>query len=151
MGIGANVVAETWVVPAWSERFSVGIEELDNQHKQLLLLCKRTVDSLKTEDGRVILSEARGVLDELVEYIRHHFRTEERLMQERGYPDYVKHREEHALYEMKLETLLQEAEGGLLDMGEFIHYLTGWWSDHILVTDRAYAPYVAAPQQQSAG
>ena len=129
---------DAWVLPVWTGKFSVGDAEMYEQHKRLLDLCRRAVECLKIDDGRYKLIEAREILDELADYVRLHFRSEEALMQAHGYADFARHKEAHALYEMKLETLLSEAADGTLDIGEFIHYLADWWSEHILVMDRAY-------------
>lgn len=130
------------VTPVWTKQFSVGNKELDNQHKQLLGLCKRAVECLGS-DGITMMTEAHGILNDLADYVSLHFRAEEKLMQACSYAHYAKHKEEHALYEMKLESLLAEAAAGTLDVAELIHYLSEWWVDHILVSDQAYATAIA--------
>lgn len=130
-------------LPEWSDSFSVGHDELEGQHKRLLELCRRAIECLKFEDGRYRLAEARTILAELVDYVRLHFRAEEQMMLEHAYPDYAAHKETHGLYEMRLESLLMEAEDGILNIGEFVHYLSDWWYDHILVMDKAYTQSLA--------
>lgn len=130
---------ETWVLPVWTESFSVGNEALDGQHKHLLELCKRAVESLSNGDVRRNAVDARHILDELAEYVRLHFRAEEIWMQNHAYPGFERHREAHSLYEMKLESLMSDAEHGVLQVNELILYLADWWTQHILEMDRDYA------------
>ncbi|MDG4597793.1 MAG: bacteriohemerythrin [Candidatus Contendobacter sp.] len=76
----------------WSEELSVGIPIIDNQHAQLMALLNRVADAVKTghEAERITT-----LLDELVAFARHHFATEEQLMDQHGYVDALAHRQEH--------------------------------------------------------
>ncbi|MFO1424516.1 MAG: bacteriohemerythrin [Candidatus Competibacteraceae bacterium] len=76
----------------WSEEWSVGIPIIDNQHIQLVELLNRFTDAVKAgqEAGRIT-----ALLDELIVFTRHHFATEEQLMDQHGYVDALAHRQEH--------------------------------------------------------
>lgn len=130
---------EAKTLPVWSENFSVGNEELDDQHKRLLDLCKRAVECLSDRDRHRNAADARRILDEIAEYVRLHFRAEEQWMQQHAYPNLEPHKKAHALYEMKLESLLADAQHGVLDVGELFLYLADWWTQHILEMDQDYA------------
>jgi len=56
----------------WDEKYSVNVDEIDEQHKKLVDLIKQLHDSL--EDGSA--SETVGeVLNEMAEYTEYHFET----------------------------------------------------------------------------
>jgi hemerythrin-like metal-binding protein len=68
----------------WSERFSVGVRELDEQHQQLIKLLNRLIATQGTINTH---SETiSDVLMAIPRYAQVHFKAEERLMEEYGYP-----------------------------------------------------------------
>lgn len=123
----------------WSDAISVGVKEVDDQHKVLIGILNRLFVATAQRKGNEILAE---ILDALVEYARTHFELEERLMQDAGYNP-VKleaHREEHRTFFARLGELSRKhALGGKPNSFEVVHFLKRWLHDHILVTDRGYA------------
>lgn len=61
----------------WSEDLSVGIQEIDEQHKELVPLLNRLRDAVVAHHGYAACSE---ILDQLAQYTRVHFIVEESLM-----------------------------------------------------------------------
>ena len=76
----------------WSEELSVNIEEIDNQHQDLITLVNDVFTAVEIGKGDEILGEA---LNELIEFTKIHFATEVRLMKIHGYPDLASHENEH--------------------------------------------------------
>lgn len=121
----------------WTNEFSVGIEEIDNQHKVLFELINRMfIAALKREDHRVSLE----ILDALVDYTKTHFALEERLLASAGYEKLAEHQMEHRAFIDKLGTMAQKflAEEKTITF-ELINFLKHWLKEHILETDMAYA------------
>ena len=118
----------------WSERYSVGVEILDRQHRHLLALC--------AEAARVVDSPGSGklsdIMDQMRQYADQHFKTEERLLAEHSYPNLPEQEREHDDYRTKLTALLLTASAGALEQSAVYELLTQWWLDHILVSDMAY-------------
>ncbi|MFB0953495.1 MAG: hemerythrin domain-containing protein, partial [Aeromonadaceae bacterium] len=76
----------------WSEQFETGHPVVDHQHQSLFSLMNELDQALT--DGAS--EEALWVrLLRLHELTREHFRCEERLMQELGFPELPAHRAEH--------------------------------------------------------
>ena len=124
----------------WSNFFSVGIEEIDNQHKNLIDILNEIYDGVKECHAEETL---RDVIPKLVKYTKEHFVYEEKVMIDIGYPDFDKHFQKH--YK------LAEQAGHYMTMmenGEHINYLeltvlvSDWLKDHILEDDKDYAKYV---------
>lgn len=129
----------------WDERYSVGVEELDEQHKQLF----RILDALfESEQAAVDSREILNVLAELREYAALHFATEERYMAEWGYPDLANHKWAHAQYRKKVDEL---CSGGATDpdtvLSNMIEFLYTWLSVHILSCDKDYARLACSHQK----
>ncbi len=119
----------------WRDSFSVGNAHLDEQHKGLIALINLIDDANLTGP----------VLDQLQDYVDEHFRDEERLMEEAGYAGLPAHREQHAAFREWLETSQQAQRRGevaaLLRDG-MQAYLKNWLVNHILVSDKDYAPHL---------
>jgi hemerythrin-like metal-binding protein len=67
----------------WSSNYSVGVEELDKQHRRLIHLINRIPEKLTSAPRDAALGE---LLRALLEYSAQHFACEERRLREAGYP-----------------------------------------------------------------
>lgn len=66
----------------WDTNMSVGVEEIDTQHKTLIDLINQTCEAIQRQD-RARLAE---LVDRMAAYGRTHFATEERHMRETASP-----------------------------------------------------------------
>ena len=76
----------------WTDELSVGVEEIDKQHKELILLDHKLFDMVNRKDN---LRQVGMAIDFLREYIIEHFQLEERYMEKYDYPDREKHKGQH--------------------------------------------------------
>lgn len=67
----------------WLDQYSVGVESIDNQHKELFARINKLLDACSQGEGKKVLPE---VLDFLGDYVVFHFSTEEKYMKEYLYP-----------------------------------------------------------------
>ncbi len=124
----------------WKEEYSVGIQEIDRQHKQLVSLLNKLFEAMKTGEGRNALS---GILKDLVAYAGTHFAAEEKLMQANGYPDYPAHKEKHEKMGQRVQAYVEKFNAGELNTPiEISNFLKDWLAKHILQTDKAYGPFL---------
>ena len=121
---------------AWSDRFLVGVSEIDGQHRRLIEMVSAFYAAL---DGRRPAKQALGeLLKGLVEYTRYHFATEERLMALARFPDSQEHRAQHADFTRRVGDLMDRFSRGRLVLSiEATTFLREWLTDHILVSDKA--------------
>ena len=125
--------AEPPAVIRWEQRFEVGIDVMDGQHRHLLELINRLAADLRAgRDFDPLLDS----LKDLVRYTEHHFATEERLMDEVGAAA-ERHRAEHRRLEGSLArlTLRPDAQG----VSESSRFLRDWLFRHIDEVDRPFA------------
>lgn len=67
----------------WTENLSVGVKELDNEHKKLIDLLNQLYTGMKNrEENKVI----KSILDDLVNYTLSHFAHEEKYFKQYNYP-----------------------------------------------------------------
>ncbi len=80
----------------WSKKYSVGFDEIDNQHKVLVDLINKLEDIYENRNN---YKDFEGMLDkvmvELKNYTILHFSTEEVLMQMFTYGDFETHKQSH--------------------------------------------------------
>jgi hemerythrin len=126
----------------WQDYLSVGVEEIDRQHK--LLIDKYNAFFSAYTEGRAD-EEVIRLLGFLEEYVALHFADEEGLQQRIGFPDYGKHRQQHRELTRKVAELRErlEKEGpdpNLISSAGLL--LTGWLIEHISVMDRAIGRFM---------
>ncbi len=123
----------------WSDELSVGIQELDEQHKILVGLLNQLHEAIEEHHGS---SEARKILEQLAEYTRVHFAVEESLMRVLEYPDYEEHKQQHENLIAQVDDLRAKLDAGSHAITfELLHFLKGWLTKHILDSDKHYAPH----------
>jgi hemerythrin len=123
----------------WSEDLSVGIEEIDDQHKVLVDLINEMHDAIHQRHGSEVV---RDVLNKLAEYTKIHFAVEESLMRILGYPDYEPHKAQHEKLIASMEELQHKVETGKTAIGfELMHFLKVWLTKHIMESDMNYSGF----------
>ena len=82
----------------WSEKFNIGIEVIDNQHRQILEYIN-TLDQIRMSGQR---NQIKEVLDDLIDYTQSHFSFEENLLEQVNYQYLPSHRGIHELFVKRL-------------------------------------------------
>ncbi|EKD81227.1 MAG: hypothetical protein ACD_39C01901G0006 [uncultured bacterium] len=118
----------------WSEAYLIGCQQVDEQHKELI----EKVDELelRLENDEADDNSFTDALMFVVDYARNHFRDEENLMIETGYPGFENHRILHDRLVNHLANFLkdmQKGNGGTFS--ELVSYLHVWIDGHVLVED----------------
>ncbi len=126
----------------WSEEFSVGVEKLDQQHRQIIGMLNRLISTPEAQDTH---SETiSDILTAMTRYSLEHFKTEEGLMKAHGYPELEEHRQEHIAYRKKAIDFSTATSLGVESVPQIlVSYLSEWWTHHILDEDMKYKPFFA--------
>lgn len=124
----------------WSDRYAVGVDIIDQQHRTLFRLIDELAKGIQSGNSEHALQK---VFDELADYTRTHFETESRLMRESGYPDGARHGALHHELEASLSELIAKARRGEPWVSlETMNFLRQWLYHHIDDTDRHLADYL---------
>jgi hemerythrin len=119
---------------------SVNVRELDAQHQKLVGLVRTLHEAMRNKQGKEALKK---IFSGLVAYTATHFATEERLMQQAGYPELEEHRRIHEKMTAKVLALQQEFQQGKVGLTlEVMKFLENWVEKHILGTDKKYGPHL---------
>jgi hemerythrin len=126
----------------WDSRLETGIEEIDEQHKELF----NRIDELELAiyKGKAT-AELVKLMEYLDSYIIEHFELEEKLMLDNTYPDFAAHARQHAEFRGVCMIMLNNFKNRGADSYLAIDIdkqLRKWWENHILRMDMAYLPYV---------
>ena len=119
----------------WRDSLTIGVADIDAQHKQLLSHFNQLLKACETGKGVEELKKLLGFLDG---YVIKHFNEEESLQRLRNYPGYEAHKKEHAAFIARLKVLKQEinTEGvALHHVIETNHLLLKWLLHHISTVD----------------
>ncbi len=125
---------------AWKPEYSVGVSELDQQHKGLVGMMNELHDAMMQGKGSEVLG---GILKRLIEYTQVHFKTEEDLFEKYGYARAVEHAAEHKKLIVQVQKFNQDhlAQKAILSV-DLLDFLGDWLKKHIIASDRAYGPYL---------
>ena len=125
----------------WKEIYSVGIKEIDNQHKGLVILINELFTLIMDGKATESLNE---ILGHLTDYTKMHFSVEEILMRKSAYPRLDEHKIEHVKFVEKLESLKSDCDSKKATVTlEILNFLKHWIVNHILVSDMQYVPFTS--------
>ena len=119
----------------WNSSYSVGVRVLDDQHKQII----KTINQLNTEAADP--ETTSDVLTKLTQYASEHFKTEEQLFEQYGFPATIQHKEEHKAFRLKVADFCVKAIDNKELLKDMLRFTTEWWIDHILQSDMKYRPF----------
>ena len=127
----------------WTDEFSVGVAEIDLDHKKLLALLNDLHDAVEAGAGHKVLGE---VLDGLILYVSYHFAHEEGLFLRANYPGYEKHRRQHVALTDTVKEIHADFQSGTAATlpAEVLEFLKKWLYTHIMESDRAFGVYLNA-------
>lgn len=124
----------------WEEKFSVGVDEIDEQHKQLFNLINEVRDSIKKGQTKDFVIDCIQKLDK---YASFHFDLEEKYMIENRYPNIEEHRLEHKNFITGIKNIKENLDPGkLITTYNLLDFLINWITFHILESDKEYAYYI---------
>jgi hemerythrin len=127
----------------WTDRMSVGVKLLDNDHKKLVLLINDLHDGIMAGRARPTLDR---VIEKLVKFTRIHFAHEEQLFAETGYPGAAAHKQEHdyMIEQVKHLQACFKSDAPMAMYLEGIELLKNWLFSHLQGSDQEYGPYLEA-------
>jgi hemerythrin len=108
----------------WRDEYEIGEEHIDCQHRHLFVLVNRIVDPENS-------NEVHSNFMALFKYVREHFRDEEAIMKNAGYPGYEGHRVEHEQLLDRLVELGVNIGKGNIDVQAMTEFMSRWVLIHI--------------------
>jgi hemerythrin-like metal-binding protein len=119
----------------WNEKYRVGNDAIDAEHKELFNIASRF---LNASDTGAQLAAAL----ELRDYTSKHFRHEEALMHEIGYPLTATHLKLHTDLLSKLGEIEKKIELDDLNNSDIENFINYWFIKHMAAVDAPLVVYV---------
>ena len=117
----------------WKPEYSVGIQSMDDEHREMIELINATCEKLSSDAS---VDQVEEYLGEILSTISMHFALEERMMQKAGYDEYQAHKDDHEVLLDRLRDLMDDffvdpASGAMrLEKG-----LSDWFAGHFSTFD----------------
>jgi hemerythrin len=135
----------------WRESWLTGVESLDVQHAELAACLNSIAKMCFSEEGQASgdcsgkAEQLEKLVSQLYDMTRQHFKHEEQLMLDKGYPGYPTHIHEHGmlLAELKLMMRTRFKKGSENIDPETLKALKSWFIAHIAHSDKLFAQFVA--------
>ena len=120
----------------WHDKYCIGIDEIDKQHKTFLDMLNKTYDAYSSSIKSIIdeknkLAVYTDIL-KLREYAFNHFFTEEKYMIKHKYPKFFEHKREHDNFVKSVFELEERLfHSGDMTPGELIDLIIDWYKTHV--------------------
>jgi hemerythrin-like metal-binding protein len=123
---------------------SVGLPELDEDHRVLIRIINQLAESEKNEDHVSVLRQS---LYSLLRYAEFHFAREEKVLAVCEFPGMTHHKQEHRAFTDHMRKLAAALDDEELPAAEIVNqelltYLRDWLNHHILIEDMSYRKLV---------
>jgi len=117
----------------WKPEYTVGIDAVDHEHKELIDLINRLHAALPTNS---IKDSVEPFLGDLFKAISGHFALEERFMRERDYDQLQIHKNDHERLLDEIREIMESFVGGdAVTDDELSTRLQRWFSQHFETHD----------------
>lgn len=121
----------------WNDSYSVKVQRLDDEHKKLFDIINQLHEGMKAGRGKDVL---QSVIDQLLRYTEQHFKGEEGLLQQAGYPELTAHMALHQQFASKIKGFSKDFQSGAAAISvDMLEYLRNWLAQHIQGTDHQYS------------
>ena len=136
----------------WQNEWTLGIEIIDRQHRQLAVLLNKIVELYLKNGGQTGSEQRSNQLHEQLkifyEKVREHFNDEEDLMLKANYPGHTEHARDHLMLLAELTHYIRHIEEGLnnINIGT-LDSLKIWFISHIISSDKEFADFLQVHSQ----
>jgi len=120
----------------WLDKYSIDIEEIDNQHNTLLSIMNHLYTAFMKKR---VSEEIDEILQRLHDYAKYHFNTEEKYFKKFGYEKASEHKKLHDTFLEKIADMKTDIE--ILDTSviyRIMSFLRNWLTNHIQIEDKKY-------------
>lgn len=119
----------------WTEKLSVHVKKIDKQHQKLFGIINSAHEAIVINPKREKVERA---LNDLMEFVRVHFTTEESYFKKCYYEYEEEHVHEHVKYTRKTIEFKDRFDNKEDIAEEFLIFLKKWWENHVKVHDLRY-------------
>jgi len=120
----------------WKNEYSVGVKEIDEQHKIIIKLINELHFVITGEKDK---EELEHILEQLANYGGYHLANEEKYFDKFGYVEADEHKAIHQQYRNTILEFQKKFKiNKIKTIFEAIDFLEDWWIGHINNIDKRY-------------
>lgn len=117
----------------WKKEFSVGVADVDHEHRELIELINRLHASLDRDDPPITVEEFLG---DIYAKISAHFALEEKIMRDHNYDEYKAHKADHERLLDDIRDIMDDYEDNVqFDKEALAERLNSWFTLHFKTKD----------------
>jgi len=120
----------------WKKEYSVNVEIMDAQHRQLFKIVDNLYQAILSGNGKGILPE---IFKQLNDYTNFHFGSEEKYFKDFGYSEATSHIAIHKQFKRDLSQMEGKVNDKDFNAFELLDFLENWWVNHVLDIDKKYS------------
>ena len=124
----------------WEQTYETGIKQIDNEHKIIVQLINNLELSLQkgNEEKTAVL-----VLKNLADYVKIHFKNEERVMKKIGFLELSRHKRLHKDLVKQVANIIKDFKMGKpWTARELLGFLQHWLVYHIVEEDKKIGKFL---------
>lgn len=122
----------------WSNLYSVKVEEIDKQHKDLIGTVNKIIECLNSYPNQQ-QEQIESIFKEILNYTEEHFKTEEKYFSMFKYEGAKEHIEKHREFVEYIDNFKANFElNNTEKMVDLIYFLEQWLEDHLINMDHKY-------------
>lgn len=120
----------------WEDKYSVGVQLIDEQHKKMFSTINELIEVIESTPNK---EKIAGIIDQLVQYKKFHFATEERYFKEFNYEKTEEHIKKHLLFNENLAKVQEKNGDDVISLAfDLVDFLEDWLIDHLMTADQEY-------------
>ncbi len=122
----------------WKEEYCVGVEFIDEQHKELVVIANKIYELLKNDLIADKYDSIIAIIDELKDYTVYHFKAEEEYMKSIGYKKLLSQKVAHNDFLEKMQSIdMDKIDNGHNEyLIEMLDFVCEWLVRHIVKEDK---------------
>lgn len=117
----------------WKPEYSVGVESMDDEHREMIDLINEIYDKLESTPDT---DQVEQCLGDIFSTVSMHFALEERLMRKSSYAEYQAHKDDHEELLDQIRDLMDDfvadTAAGAVKLEQS---LSDWFADHFSTFD----------------
>jgi hemerythrin len=131
----------------WNPDLLLGNQQIDEQHQRIFMILHKLIDAIAEHKGH---EEVGSVLASASMFVAAHFKLEEDLMVQFGYPGLEPHRRAHQAVREKVDALVDQFHRDGLHPLDLVAFMQSWLGGHVQGEDRPLADFLNS-QEEAAG
>ena len=126
-------------IVCWQKSYSVGNEQIDNEHKVFVEIIGRIHDAVLKEKS---INDIKRLIRELETYAVFHFVSEENIMIDSEFPELEEHKKEHEKLLETLDNKIKKIISHEIDPDTLVYFLVNWFVEHTTNRDLKLVKYL---------